>query len=161
MSRPLCCLWLTLGLGLGLIGACARASRPETVVPARASAAPAPSAAPAEPPVSMLSTAYVVGQCPDAKTMNVRAAEAAMRRMIEPCARIPGKRSDFRATLLPGGRIALASPSGDADEGLVPMCVLRRGLTHSVTLREPCAFDVHLEERPADRSTSPSSSETF
>ncbi len=138
-----------------VVAACSRATPQESAVPpARGSATPAggPDAL-----VTVLSTSYVVGQCPDAKTMNARAAETTMRKLVQPCDKVPGSKSDFRATLVPGGRIVLASPSGNSDEGWVPTCVLRHGLTHNVALKEPCAFDVHLEEQhPAKPSGSSS-----
>jgi hypothetical protein len=115
----------------------------------RAPQGPAPAAS-EEPvaPVQLVSTSFVVGDCPDAKTMSTRAAEAAMRKLVSHCGSALGRGFHFKATLRPGGRIELASPGGDAKDGVVPTCVLSHSLTHSVALKEPCVFDVRLEERP-------------
>ncbi len=123
------------------------------------SAASSSAEEPAEPPVSSVSATVVVARCPDAKTMNNRAAQSAIHRLVDPCAAVPGGKAHFSATLLPGGRIELASPSGDPAEGVVPTCVLRNNLLHQVYLKKPCTFDVQLEERaaaaPAPASSAP------
>jgi hypothetical protein len=106
-------------------------------------AAPAPSSAPAPPPprtapsatappVSVVSSEVVVSACPDAKSLNIKAAREAIRRLVDPCAMIPGGSAHFSATLLPNGQVELASPSGDPAEGVVPTCVLRHRLVHQV-----------------------------
>ena len=53
------------------------------------------------------------------------------------------------ATLLPGGRVELASPSGDPTEGVVPTCLVQNvsQLKHKLRLKKPCKFDVKLEQR--------------
>jgi hypothetical protein len=98
---------------------------------------------------SLVDASSVVGACPDIKTMNARAATNTINRLIEPCAAVPGGRAHFSATLLPGGKIELASPEGSTADGVVPTCVLHGGLRHKVMLRSACTFDVKLEERKA------------
>jgi hypothetical protein len=97
--------------------------------------------------VALLHTEFVVSSCPDAKKMDSRAANAAMRKLVEPCAKVPGKAVRFQATLVPGGQIELASPTGERAEGIVPLCAVKNKLTHSLVLKERCTFDVLLEER--------------
>jgi hypothetical protein len=111
-------------------------------------------AAPAEEPddasksvTSLVNATSVVGACPDSKRMNTRAGSNAINRLVEPCVAVPGGRAHFSATLLPGGKIELASPEGNTADGVVPTCVLHSGLRHKVQLRSPCTFDVQLEER--------------
>ncbi|MDI1446736.1 hypothetical protein [Polyangium sp. 6x1] len=89
----------------------------------------------------------VAESCPDQKTMNAKSAHATIQKVVEPCNTIPGGAAHFSTTLMPGGRIMLASPSGDPADGVVPTCVLSNQLTHRVFLKKPCKFDVKLEER--------------
>jgi hypothetical protein len=98
---------------------------------------------------SMLNATAVISACPDNKRMNGKLAFEAVNRLVEPCAQVPGGKAHFAATLLPGGKIELASPEGNVAEGVVPTCVLRHGLTHRVLLTHRCTFDVQLEERKA------------
>jgi hypothetical protein len=97
-------------------------------------------------------TSVVLGECEDSKTMNTRAAREAIRKLVDPCAAVPGGRAHFAATLLPDGRVRLAAPSGDPADGVVPTCVLENRLQHKVLLRHPCKFDVQLVERPGPTS---------
>ena len=96
---------------------------------------------------SLVNASSVISACPDNKRMNARAAANAINHLIEPCATVPGGRAHFSATLLPGGKIELASPEGSAADGVVPTCVLKGGLRHKVKLMHGCTFDVQLEER--------------
>lgn len=129
---------LTLGWSLGL-GACAGAK----VEPATEEATDdVPKSV-----TSLVNASSVVAACPDSKRMNARAAANAIHHLIEPCATVPGGRAHFSATLLPGGKIELASPEGSTADGVVPTCVLRGGLHHKVKLMNRCTFDVQLEER--------------
>ena len=85
----------------------------------------------------------------------MRTAQDAIQKLVGPCAKVPGGKAHFSATLLPGGKIELASPSGDPAEGVVPTCVLQNRLVHRVPLKNACALDVQLDERtvvvaPAD-----------
>jgi hypothetical protein len=110
----------------------------------------------AGPQVALTHTSVVIASCPDSVKMDSRAANAVMRKMVEPCAKAPGGAVRFQATLLPGGRIELASETGDRAEGVVPICVLKNKLAHSVVLKERCTFNVTLEERsvPASEGSS-------
>ena len=108
------------------------------------SAAPQPSSLAA--PINIVESTVVVGSCPDAKWMNSKQAEDSIRKLVEPCAKVPGGMSHFAATLQPGGRIELAGPDGDPASGIVPTCVLEHQLTHRVLLKNACKFDVHLSE---------------
>ncbi|MBI5532338.1 MAG: hypothetical protein HY898_06470 [Deltaproteobacteria bacterium] len=128
-----------------LLGACK--SPPAASPDPQATASPTASGAP-ESPVSMVETAVVLGQCPDSATMNTKAARDAIRKLVDPCAGVPGGSAHFAATLMPDGRIELAAPSGDPAEGVVPTCVLKNKLAHKVMLHHGCKFDVKLEERP-------------
>jgi hypothetical protein len=96
---------------------------------------------------SMVNASAVVSACPDGRKMNAKAAADTINKLVEPCAQVPGGKAHFAATLLPGGKIELASPEGKVADGVVPTCVLRHGLTHRVMLTKPCTFDVQLEER--------------
>lgn len=110
-------------------------------------------AAPAEEPevegpaIGLVSSEVVLERCPDAKRMSARAAQTAIRRLVEPCSTVPGGAAHFSATLLPGGRIELASPEGDPAEGMVPTCALTHQLQHKLKLSKACKLDVRLEER--------------
>ena len=99
----------------------------------------------------LVSASTVVTDCPDAKWMQTRVAQRSIQKLVDPCVAIPGGKAHFSARLRPGGRIELTSPSGDADEGVVPTCVLKelQTLRHHVFLKHPCVFDVTLEERSA------------
>jgi hypothetical protein len=140
-------------LGLLIVGALACSCAHRSAAPA-AAAKDDPAAG---PQVMLTHTSFVIASCPDSAKMDSRAANAAMRKMVEPCAKAPGGAVRFQATLLPGGRIELASETGDRAEGVVPICVLKNKLTHSVVLKERCTFDVKLEERsvPASQGSSP------
>ncbi len=94
---------------------------------------------------SMVNASAMIEACPDARKMNARAATDVVNRLVEPCGQVPGGKAHFTATLVPGGKIEIASP-----EGVVPTCVLSHGLTHPVYLTKPCRFDVQLEERKLD-----------
>jgi hypothetical protein len=86
-----------------------------------------------------------VEDCPDAKKMDAKAAEAAMRKLIEPCRDVNAPAAEFLATLVPGGHIEIASRGKESAEGVVPICVVKNRLTHSVALKQRCTFLVKLE----------------
>jgi hypothetical protein len=125
---------LALGGSLGLAACGGAKSAPAEEVDARA-------------PNTLVNATSVVSACPDSKRMNTRDGSNAINRLVEPCVAVPGGRAHFSATLLPGGKIELASPEGNTADGVVPTCVLHSGLRHKVQLRSPCTFDVQLEER--------------
>lgn len=122
----------------------------------KTSSSTSPAAEAPESDVSIVEAAVVVAECPDSKTMNARAAREAIRKLVDPCAAVPGGSAHFAATLMPDGRIALAAPSGDPAEGVVPTCVLQNKLAHRVPLKQACKFDVQLVERPAPAGSAPS-----
>jgi hypothetical protein len=127
-----------------LIASCARrASHP----PAEAKSPPPASGA--GPSVASGSTSFVVEDCPDAKKMDAKAAETAMRKLIEPCHTVNAPAADFLATLVPGGRIEIASRGKDGAEGVIPVCIVKNRLTHSVALKQRCTFNVKLEPAAA------------
>jgi hypothetical protein len=92
--------------------------------------------------------------------MDAKAAEAAMRRLTEPCHAVNAPAADFLATLVPGGHIEIASRGKEGAEGVVPVCVVKNRLTHSVALKQRCTFSVKLEPAatvtPAAASSTPS-----
>jgi hypothetical protein len=77
--------------------------------------------------------------------MDAKAAELAMHKLTEPCHNVNAPASDFLATLVPGGRIEITSPGKDGAEGVIPVCVVKNRLTHSVALKQRCTFKVKLE----------------
>jgi hypothetical protein len=89
--------------------------------------------------------------CPEQKRISNQQATREIEELVGPCTKVPGGAAHFSATLLPGGRIELASPSGDRDDGIVPTCVLQQAnqLRHRLRLTKACKFDVKLEERLA------------
>jgi hypothetical protein len=97
-------------------------------------------------PINIVDATVVVESCPDAHRMNARAADDAIRKLVEPCGTIPGGSAHFMAILVPGGRIELAAPDGDPAGGVVPTCVLEHQLLHHVLLQSACKFDVHLDQ---------------
>jgi len=123
------------------LGGCTR----RTTHPHPEAKSPAPASPSGGPAVASGSSSFVIEDCPDAKKMDAKAAEAAMRKLIEPCHDVNAPAADFLATLVPGGRIELASRGKDGTEGVVPMCVVKNRLTHSVALKQRCTFNVKLE----------------
>ncbi|MDI1481624.1 hypothetical protein [Polyangium sp. y55x31] len=107
-------------------------------------------AQPQGPAIGVVDAQVVVESCPDQKTMNAKAAHATIQKLVEKCSTVPNGTAHFSTTLMPGGRIMLASPSGNPDDGVVPTCVLSNQLTHRVYLKQPCKFDVKLEERKVE-----------
>jgi hypothetical protein len=97
------------------------------------------------PSIASAGTSFVVEDCPDAKKMDSKGVEAAMRKLTEPCHAVNAPAADFLATLVPGGRIELASRGKDGADGVIPMCVVKNSLTHSVALKQRCTFNVKLE----------------
>jgi hypothetical protein len=96
---------------------------------------------------SLVNATAVVSACPGMQRQSAKLATDAIQKLVAPCGAVPGGRAHFSATLLPGGKIELAAPDGDPTDGVVPTCVLQRGLAHKALLKRPCRFDVQLEER--------------
>jgi hypothetical protein len=122
-------------------------ARPAPPPPVEAKSGPPPSGSGIT--VASGSTSFVIEDCPDAKKMDAKGAEAAMRKLIEPCHTIDAPAAEFLATLVPGGRIEIASRGKDSAEGVIPICVVRNRLTHSVALKQRCTFNVKLERAAA------------
>jgi hypothetical protein len=126
-----------------------------TATPRDPASPPAPEAGgPAKPgpPISLLTSMVVVEECPDSAKLDSKRANREIDELVGPCKKVPGGAAHFSATLLPGGRVELASPSGDASEGIVPTCLLQqvKQLKHKLKLAKPCRFDVKLEQRTAE-----------
>lgn len=97
----------------------------------------------------------IVEACPDSKQLDSKRATREIDELVGPCKKVPGGNAHFSATLLPGGRVELASPSGDPSEGIVPTCLLQNAgqLKHKLKLAKACKFDVKLEQRIAEPSS--------
>lgn len=102
-----------------------------------------------EPPISLVTSFVIVEACPDSRRIDPKKANREIDELVGPCKSVPGGAAHFAATLIPGGRVELASPSGDPTEGVVPTCLLQHQtqLKHKLRLTERCKFDVKLEER--------------
>ena len=112
-------------------------------------------AAPAKPPpppgraIALVTSFVVLEACPNAKTLDTRRAQLEIEELVGPCTKVPGGAAHFSATLMPGGQVELASPSGDPEMGIVPTCLVQTQaqLRHKLRLAKPCKFDVRLEQR--------------
>ena len=96
----------------------------------------------------------IVEACPDSRKLDTKLANREIDELVGPCKKVPGGNAHFSATLLPGGRVELASPSGDPTEGVVPTCLVQNAtqLKHNLRLLKACKFDVKLEQRIAEPS---------
>ena len=135
--------------------ALASCTRRAAHAPVEPKSSPAPATA-SGPSVASGGTSFVVEDCPDAKKMDAKAVEAAMRKLTEPCHSVNAPAADFLATLVPGGHIEIASRGKDGAEGVIPVCVVKNRLTHSVVLKQRCTFNVKLE--PAANVAPPAAS---
>jgi hypothetical protein len=139
---------LALG-GMAAIGAAAcGAKQPGPSAPTAAegpsaSASPAASSAPGQS-AQIVNAMILTNDCKVAGAANARLAEKAMNQLTEGCTSVPGGKAQFEATLQPGGRISISAVPGQPD--VVPICVLKHSLQHSVPLTQPCHLDVKLEE---------------
>lgn len=99
--------------------------------------------------MSMVTSMVVVDACPASQKIDRRAATHEIEALVGPCQKVPGGAAHFSATLMPGGAVELASPTGDPATGVVPTCVLetKAAFRHKLKLAQPCRFDVKLEER--------------
>lgn len=104
-------------------------------------------------PISLVTSMVVVEGCPDSKKLDTRQATREIEELVGPCKKIPGGTAHFAATLLPGGQIELAAPSGDPNEGVVPTCAVQNAaqIRHRIKLTYACKFDVKLEQRIGPR----------
>lgn len=114
---------------------------------------PKPSDPPPENAINMVTSVVVVEACPEAKTINTAQATREIEELVGPCKEVPGGAAHFSATLMPQGRVELASPTGDPDMGVVPTCIMQKAnqLKHKLKLKHPCKFDVKLEQRGDQR----------
>jgi hypothetical protein len=115
--------------------------------------APPPSPPPSGPPVSLVTSMVMIDACPDAKRFNSKRATKEIDELVGPCTKVPGGAAHFSATLMPDGRVELASPSGDPSAGIVPTCLVQTPtqLRHKLRLAKPCMFDVKLDQRTEPR----------
>jgi hypothetical protein len=97
----------------------------------------------------MTTIEVTIEACPNAKQLDSRRTTTEIQELVGPCTKVPGGAAHFSATLLPDGRVELASPSGDPNEGIVPTCLVQTQtqLRHKLRLTKPCKFDVKLEQR--------------
>lgn len=108
---------------------------------------------PKDPAISLVTSVVVVDACPDYKKLDSKSATREIDELVGPCKNVPGGAAHFSATLLPGGRVELAAPTGDDPaSGVVPTCLLQaqNQLKHKLRLANACRFDVKLEQRIAD-----------
>jgi hypothetical protein len=82
--------------------------------------------------------------CTHLDATNAKLAESAMSLLTEDCTSVPGGTASFSAILNPNGRIELATPPGQPE--VIPVCVVKRPLTHRVRLQKACKLDVRLEQ---------------
>jgi hypothetical protein len=121
--------------------------------PPHAVQAPPPTPAPADAApgraMSIVTSSVIVDACPSQKKLDRKAATREIEALVGGCQKVPGGIAHFSVTLLPDGRVELASPSGDTDLGVVPTCVLETSAAfrHKLRVPEACRFDVKLEER--------------
>lgn len=108
--------------------------------------APPPRQADSPPtrPAHAVSAVVLVNRCAHLGVANAKLAEAAMNQLVDGCGSFSGGRARFTATLLPGGAIQFAE--GPEQPQSIPVCVLTHPLMHRVSLQQPCALDVQLEE---------------
>jgi hypothetical protein len=124
------CQPLVLAFALGIV-TCAR-SEP-------AAKSPRPRAA------KLVEATILANGCTELGQKSAHQAETAMYQLIEACDSVPGGRAKFEATLQPGGKIDIAGAGGGQPD-VVPICVLKHSLAHSVKLTKPCRLDVKIEQ---------------
>lgn len=131
---------LRLVLALTVAG-CTRGQEPTPTLPPVASAR----ADESPPPAGLVDSTIIFTDCGTVANMNAKLAAMTMRQLVEACSEVPGGTAQFSATLLPGGRIELATPDGGV--GVVPVCVLHHELKHQVIVQKPCTMQVQMRER--------------
>lgn len=131
--------------------ACGPSPAPTTVP------APKPQDPPPDQVQSILTSLVVVEECPESRKIDSKLANREIQELVGPCTKIPGGMAHFTATLQPGGRVEISSPTGDPGDGMVPMCLLQKEkqLKHRLRLRSSCKFDVKLEQRGDEVSPPP------
>jgi hypothetical protein len=133
-----------IAVGAAACGAKQPASAPTAAPEGSPVASTSSPAAPGQPAAQMVNAMIVANGCKVAGAANARLAEKAMNQLTEGCDSVPGGKAEFQATLQPGGRIAISAVPGQPD--VVPICVLKHSLQHSVPLTQPCQLDVKLEQ---------------
>jgi hypothetical protein len=93
---------------------------------------------------TLVNATILANGCKDLGPAATRRAQRAMDQLVDGCTSVPGGRSQFEATLQPGGRIAISAVAGQPD--VVPICILKHSLLHDVPLTKPCQLDVKIEE---------------
>jgi hypothetical protein len=138
-------------LVFALLAGCWRSGGQQTPPPTPLPPPPPPDAATTDP-ISLVTSMVIVEACPDSKQLDSNRANREIEELVGPCKKVPGGDAHFSATLLPGGRVELASPEGDPSEGIVPTCLVQHGkqLRHKLKLARACKFDVRLEQRIAE-----------
>lgn len=133
---------------IAALAGCGHASQHSTPPPPPAAQHEEPKPAPGEP-ISLVTSMVIVEKCPDSKRLDTQLANKEIDELVGPCKKVPGGAAHFSATLLPGGRVELASPAGDPSEGVVPTCLVQNAgqLKHKLKLTKACKFDVKLEQR--------------
>lgn len=129
---------------LALVGACGGGTTATAPTATAAEVAPAPPARAA----TLVTSSIVFGECPGAEQLDPKRASKEIEVMVAECRSVPGGKAHFSATLLPGGKVQLGSPSGDPRAGVIPTCLLqaKAPLSHRIRLSKPCKLDVQLEE---------------
>jgi len=94
--------------------------------------------------VQVVNATILANDCQRLGRANAEMAEHAMLDLVEGCSSIPNGSARFEATLQTGGRIEIAAAPGQP--GVVPICVLKHALVHSLPLSKPCRLDVRMEE---------------
>ena len=141
-------------LAIGVVGCGPK--EPAASAPSQATG-PEPSAAASSssPAAQMVNATILTNGCQALGPANARLAEKAMYQLIEGCSSVPGGKAEFEATLQQGGRVAISAVPGQPD--VIPICVLKHSLQHSVPLTQPCRLDVKLEQTsvslPSDAGT--------
>lgn len=138
-------------LVIGLVVGCWRSGSQPLTQNEPPPATPADAASATEP-ISLVTSMVIVEACPDSHKLDTKLANREIDELVGPCKKVPGGAAHFSATLLPGGRVELASPSGDPSEGVVPTCLVQSTgqLKHKLKLTKACKFDVKLEQRIAE-----------
>src|SRR5258708_7185728 len=133
---------LALGVLLFPVVACRSSPPPPPVAPEAPVQAPAPSTAVPLRDAQVVNATILANECQALGVAQSKLAEAAMYRLVEGCSSVPGGVAQFEATLQPGGRVEIHAAAGQPD--MVPICILKHALTHTVPLTKPCHLDVKI-----------------
>jgi len=92
----------------------------------------------------VVNATILANECQSLGAYQSKLAEGAMYHLVEGCTTVPNGVAQFEATLQPGGRVEIKAAPGQPD--VVPICILKHALTHSVALSKPCHLDVKIEQ---------------